>query len=67
MPAGILVKGLIDQIFESWIVFSGLQYDHDIKKQGKSAVDMLTYDGERRIEGNSSIGVHREGYETTKN
>jgi len=30
--------------------FSGLQYDYDIKKQGKSAADMLTYDGERRIE-----------------
>ena len=30
--------------------FSGLQYDHDIKKQGKSAADMLLVDGERRIE-----------------
>jgi len=30
--------------------FSALQYDYDIKKQGKSAADMLTYDGERRIE-----------------
>jgi len=30
--------------------FSGLQYGYDIKKQGKSAADMLAYDGERRIE-----------------
>lgn len=30
--------------------FYRLQYDYDIKKQGKSAADMLTYDGERRIE-----------------
>ena len=42
--------------------FSGLQYDYDIKKQGKSAADMLTYDGERRIELNlaplrSAIGI----------